>query len=250
MTLGSHQRSIGKKQEHFTPRFLWEPLGRFATDAATGDWRPWTIGAVRNLTPRENSLAMDWSGFGRTWLNPPFDRRVIGAFVAKMCEHNFGTMLIHVRTETAWWRQMNGVAAGFLWLAQRVVFCKADGSPCTIEKPTSKYFGKPANSGAPVVLVAFGFRDLDALYDSGIEGEFDPRLFPRFVIAAMIAGSWRDELAAWLSAHAAPVSTKQLYEFFRNHPKARGRKHWRAQIRKVLQQGPFEPLGNGMWRAA
>lgn len=36
MTIGSHQRSIGKDQARFTPRYIWEVLGPFDTDAATG----------------------------------------------------------------------------------------------------------------------------------------------------------------------------------------------------------------------
>jgi hypothetical protein len=34
MSLGSHQATIGKDQARFTPRWIWQPLGPFATDAA------------------------------------------------------------------------------------------------------------------------------------------------------------------------------------------------------------------------
>lgn len=48
MTLGSHQTAIGRDQARFTPRWIVEALGRFDTDAATGDPRPFDIGANRS----------------------------------------------------------------------------------------------------------------------------------------------------------------------------------------------------------
>jgi hypothetical protein len=49
-------------------------------------------------------------------------------------------------------------ASGILFLADRLKFCRADGSE------------QPHNSGAPAVLVAFGERDLFRLRMSGIAG--------------------------------------------------------------------------------
>lgn len=180
MTLGSHQATIGRDQARFTPRWILDPLGEFDTDAAAGDPRPFDI-ASRNITAAQNSLTMDWSDFGRTWLNPPFDRRVVGAFVAKMCAHNNGILLIHVRPETAWFRPIWDHAAALLFLGGRVIFCKADGSPCTIESPGAKHFGKAANSGAPVVLCAFGQANATRLEVCGLAGAFVPLTHARYI---------------------------------------------------------------------
>lgn len=174
MSLGSHQATIGKDQARFTPRWIWEPLGPFQTDAAAGDPRPWDIGTERNITAAQNCLTMDWRLFHRTWLNPPFDRRIVGDFVRLMCEHNHGIMLLHVRTETKWFRPIWDHASALLFLAGRVIFCKADGSLCTIDNPSAKHFGKSANSGAPVVLCAFGQEDADVLAAGRLDGAFVP----------------------------------------------------------------------------
>lgn len=40
MTLGSHQQTIGKRQDRFTPRWILDPLEAFDTDPAAGDPRP------------------------------------------------------------------------------------------------------------------------------------------------------------------------------------------------------------------
>lgn len=165
MTLGSHQRSIGKSQVHFTPRWILDRLGIFDTDPCAGQPRPWDC-ARCNYT--EGGLDRCW--YGRVWLNPPFDRREIGRWIAKLAEHGRGTALVHARTETDWFANVWRSATTLLFLGERIVFCKADGSPQTISDPSSLHFGKPANSGAPVVIAAFGREDAIILENSGLRG--------------------------------------------------------------------------------
>lgn len=165
MTLGSHQRTIGKSQVHFTPREILDRLGTFDTDPCAGSPRPWDCARVNHT---EGGLDRRW--YGRVWLNPPFDRREIGRWIAKLAEHGRGTALVHARTETAWFFHVWRSATALLFLSDRIVFRKADGSPQTISEPSSRYFGKPANSGAPVVLAAFGREDAEILARSGLRG--------------------------------------------------------------------------------
>lgn len=249
MTLGFHQRTVGSSDERFTPRSIIDPLGAFATDAAAGDPRPFDIGAERNITAAMDSLAMDWRGFGRTYLNPPFNRYQVGAFVEKMCRHGHGVMLLHVRTETAWFRPIWDFATAVLFLAGRVIFLKADGSPVTIEKPGSKHFGKTANSGAPVLLCSFGFEDADVLASCGIDGHFQPLRIPRFILVAAIEPSWREAVDEVLRSAKGPVSLADLYRAFAGHPKARGRAHWREKLRQTLKRGGFTRVGPGIYAA-
>lgn len=147
MTLGSHQRSIGKSQVHITPRFIIDALGPFDLDPCAADPRPWNC-AKHNYTAADNGLVRSWDG--SVYLNPPFDRREVGKWIAKLALHNDGIALLHARTETAWFRPIWQYASAILFLGNRVTFCKPDGTPCTTDK------GEPANSGAPVVLCAFG----------------------------------------------------------------------------------------------
>lgn len=154
MTLGSHQRTVGKSQTHLTPRWLIDRLWAFDLDpCAAPEPRPWDCADV-NLTA--GGLEAEWRG--RVWLNPPFDRYEVGRWVAKLAAHGNGIALLHARTEAAWFEPVWSSATAILFLADRIKFCRADGTE------------QPANSGAPVVLCAWGFRNELALRRSGLDG--------------------------------------------------------------------------------
>jgi hypothetical protein len=79
MTLGSHQKTVGDSQNWITPKWIIGALGPFDLDPAGADPRPWDC-ANRTLT--QNGLSVPWEG--RVWLNPPFDRYVVGKWIAKL----------------------------------------------------------------------------------------------------------------------------------------------------------------------
>lgn len=155
MTLGFHQTTIGKSQVHLTPRWIIDRLGPFDLDPCAADPRPWDC-ARENICAAQDGLARPWGG--RVWLNPPFDRRVVARWMARLAVHGHGTALIHARTETGWFRPAWGRASAMLFLFERLHFCRPDGT------------AQPANSGAPAVLVAFGSEDAERLRESRIPG--------------------------------------------------------------------------------
>jgi hypothetical protein len=155
MTLGSHQRAIGKSQDHITPKWIIDRLGPFDLDPAAADPRPWDC-ATRNFTEVDDGLSRRWSG--RVYLNPPYDRYQVARWIARLAEHGCGTALLHARTEAAWFEPIWRSASGILFFADRLKFCHPDGST------------QPFNSGAPPVLAAFGKYDLARLETSGITG--------------------------------------------------------------------------------
>ena len=55
MTLGSHQRVLGKSQVHMTPKRIIAALGPCDCDPTAADARPWNC-ATRNITEAENGL--------------------------------------------------------------------------------------------------------------------------------------------------------------------------------------------------
>jgi hypothetical protein len=136
VTLGSHQRSIGKSQVRITPRSILDPLGPFDLDPCGNDPRPWDC-AHTTYTEADNGLLLEW--FGRVWLNPPFDRRVVGMFIERMARHGRGTALVHARTETEWFRSIWQRASAMLFLAGRYIFHNPDGSQCGISTPGAKH---------------------------------------------------------------------------------------------------------------
>jgi hypothetical protein len=154
MTLGSHQKTVGASQDHLTPRCIIEALGPFDLDPCAADPRPWDC-ATRNICEAEDGLDVKWDG--RVWLNPPFDRRLVGKWIGRLAEHGHGTALLHARTETEWFRICWQNATAMLFMAKRLIFVKPDGTPCTTKQ------GERANSGAPPVLVAFGEDDAQKL---------------------------------------------------------------------------------------
>ena len=81
-----------------------------------------------------HGLERAWFGF--VYLNPPFDRYAVGKWIAKLAAHNKGICLLHARTEAAWFEPIWRHAAAILFLADRIKFCRPDGSE------------QPANSGA------------------------------------------------------------------------------------------------------
>jgi hypothetical protein len=155
MTLGSHQQTVGRSQIHLTPKWVIDRLGPFDTDPCAAEERPWDCAKV-NITERDNGLIRAWHG--RVFLNPPFDRYEVAQWIARLAEHGQGTALLHARTEAAWFEPCWRSASGILFMADRIKFCKPDGSE------------QPHNSGAPAVLVAFGTKDLARLRGCGIAG--------------------------------------------------------------------------------
>lgn len=252
MTIGSHQSSIGKSQVHLTPRWILDPLGPFDLDPCASDPRPWDCAAA-NFTEADDGLARDW--FGRVWLNPPFHRYRIAAWLDRMERHDRGIALVHARTETEWFGHIWRGAAALLFLAGRVVFCQTDGAPQIVSDPASKHFGKVANSGAPVVLAAFGPRDADVLAAEPLAGQFVPLIFARHVLGAALdqsddGRSWRAIVADWLRHEAGPIAVADLYRAFADHPKSKANPNWKAKLRQTLQRGAGRSIGRDRWVAA
>ena len=150
MTLGSHQQSVGKSQDHLTPRWIIDALGPFDLDpCASLHGSPCANHVIR---PPADGLALRWSPKMLVWLNPPFDRYQVATWIQRLADHSNGIALLHARTES--WKQ----ASAILFMAKRIAFCRADGA------------AQSANSGAPPVLIAFGDLAKHRLTSLGIPG--------------------------------------------------------------------------------
>jgi hypothetical protein len=158
MTIGSHQRGVAKSQTYITPKPILKALGEFDLDPCAAPVQPWRTAKVQWALPEHNGLERNW--LGRVWLNPPFDSRGVLKWVDKMGDHKRGTLLIHARTETKWFQRIWATADALLFLYNRVYFARPDGS--TLQD----------NSGAPVVLCAYGQQDMTALKRCGLPGAY------------------------------------------------------------------------------
>ena len=97
----THQQSIGKSQIHLTPRSIIDALGPFDIGPCAASTRPFDCADV-NYTESDDGLAQPWRGF--VWMNPPYDRRGIGAWMHRIAEHGDDIALVHARTETKWFQ--------------------------------------------------------------------------------------------------------------------------------------------------
>lgn len=236
-----HERTIGKSQVHLTPQWILQPLGAFDLDPCASDPRPWDIARI-NFTEADNGLLQDW--FGRVFLNPPYDRRIIGSFVDKMRRHGIGTALVHARTDTQWFKPIFESASALLFLTGRVQFCKTDGS---LQRQAN---GRRGASTAPVVLAAFGYDDADILALCGLDGDFVPLRIPRTMLAATFTPSWRAAVDQFMREKSGPVSLAEIYRAFAEHPKTKKNPHWREKLRQTLQRGDFKRMAPGIYAGA
>ena len=150
MALGSHQQSVGKNQNHITPKWIVDRLEPFDLDPCAADPRPWDCARI-NWT--ERGLERNW--FGLVYLNPPFNRYEVGEWIAK---HGNGITLLHARAEAEWFEPIWQHAAAILFMADRIKFYRPNGTE------------QPANSGAPPILAAFGDDAVLRLHRCGIAG--------------------------------------------------------------------------------
>jgi hypothetical protein len=158
MTLGSHQKSIGDSQNWITPRWIIDAIGPFDLDPCAADPRPWNCAQVNWVI---RGLERQWIGF--VFLNPPFARYEVGAWIARLAEHGHGIALLHARTEAAWFEPIWQRAAAILFMADRIHFYRPDGTR------------EAGNSGAPPILAAFGDTAVLRLHGSGIGGALATR---------------------------------------------------------------------------
>ena len=144
-TMGSHQSARAISTIWLTPPEIIRALGHFDLDpCACPEPEPW-ITASEHWTVRDRSLLREWRG--RVWLNPPFGPKdLVLMFMRRMVDHNHGIALLFARTgdrsvscQTVW-----GKASAVLFLKGRPHFHRQDGTRAK------------ANSGAPVVLIAYG----------------------------------------------------------------------------------------------
>jgi hypothetical protein len=238
--IGGHHKPNAKTVEWLTPPSIIDALGgheSFGLDPCAPLHQPYPT-ARRCFTVNDNGLIQDW-GSERVWMNPPYSAHLIVKWMARMAAHDCGTALIFARTETdSFFRHVWASASALLFIRGRINFHLPDGSRA------------PANSGAPSVLCAYGTHDADVLAFCGIQGRFVPLRISRSVLVAAINPTWREALREWFAEQAGQVSLDDLYRAFSDHPKTRTNPTWKATLRRTLQEGAFDRVGRGRWKAA
>lgn len=159
--MGSHQNYDGDSVEWYTPPGIFTALGlTFDLDPAAPvgglDWVP----AARHYSIDDDGLTQPWEG--RVWLNPPYGPNT-ERWMRKLAAHGSGVALVFARTETAWWHETIVASDAVCFIAGRLTFLTAAGTPALY------------NAGAPSALVAYGADCAEALATSGLGMTFGVR---------------------------------------------------------------------------
>ena len=255
--IGGHQQPRGATDDWFTPPAVIDALGgarSFDLDPCTMIARPWDT-ARAHYTPEDDGLAKEW--FGRVWLNPPYNRDQIGAWLWRMARHGRGVALIFARTETeVFHRTVWEQAEALLFLEGRLHFHAA--ADTLIERRGREPIlipagGRmPANAGAPSVLVAYGRDDAEVLADGPLPGAFVALRLRTIIFGASNEeaknnATWIAVVGAEIERAGGTVTVADLYRALADHPKAGRTNHLREKIRQTLQRGPFAPVARGVW---
>lgn len=160
-SLGSHQRpNRGASDDWLTPPEIILALSPFDLDPCASVDQPWRT-AETQWTVEDDGFDRPWHGL--VWLNPPFGPAA-ERWIARLADHGDGIALVPARTETRWFvSQVWARADAILFLHGRPHF----------HHPVSGDRGK-LNSGAPIVLVAYGPRASRRLAESDLAGSFVP----------------------------------------------------------------------------
>ncbi|MEG1587202.1 MAG: DNA N-6-adenine-methyltransferase [Bacteroidales bacterium] len=154
--IGSHQSAKMKNDEWLTPPELIRSIGEFDLDPCAPVNRPWNT-AKKHYSIKEDGLSKSWAG--RVWLNPPYGREA-AKWLDKLAKHGDGIALVFARTETEmFFRYVWNKASALLFIEGRLHFHYVTGERAK------------ANSGAPSVLIAYGYQCADILAQCGIKGK-------------------------------------------------------------------------------
>jgi hypothetical protein len=163
--IGGHHSPKSATTEWLTPPGVIERLGgwlSFDLDPCGQAEPPYPI-ARRRYCKADNGLAQRWHG--RVFVNPPYDAQDVGKWMGRLADHGTGTALIFARTETSsFMRYVWKRATALLFIAGRINFHVGEAFD---DELTGKRFEvgdrAPRNSGAPLVLIAYGHADADVL---------------------------------------------------------------------------------------
>lgn len=154
MNLSSHQQQTTDQSDTWlTPISILEKLGEFDLYPCTPEVMPWET-AKKRYTKKDDGLIQPWDG--RVWMNPPFGKEA-AKWLEKLSNHGNGIALVPARTETKmFFDHVWGKADAVCFIKSRPHFHYADGTRA------------PFNSGAPICLIAYGFVNEVALFNSGL----------------------------------------------------------------------------------
>lgn len=137
------------ENEWYTPTLYVEMartvMGGIDLDPASCAEANETVGADHFFTKEDDGLTLSW--YGRVWLNPPYSRDLMPAFVDKLKqEFAFGDvsqaiMVSHNNTDTAWFHSISEAAAAVCFPKKRIKFYRGDDIAAPVNGQMFIYLG-------------------------------------------------------------------------------------------------------------
>ena len=129
---GAHVSQNSTEQEWYTPAYIIEAArqcmgGGIDLDPCSSEHAQATVKAARYFTKADDGLMQMWAG--RVWMNPPYDKKLIGEFVKVLllADVEQAIVLVNNATETGWGQALLTEADAICFPSGRVRFESPSG---------------------------------------------------------------------------------------------------------------------------
>lgn len=108
-----------------------EVMGEIDLDPASSDVAQISVRSSRYFTAKDDGLDRPWSG--RVWLNPPYSRGILAAFVSKLLQDlgdvSEAIVLVNNATDARWFHDLLSACHALCLPPGRIRFESPNGSP-------------------------------------------------------------------------------------------------------------------------
>jgi len=154
----------GEFEWHTPARYIEaarQVLGTIDLDPASSEVAQVTVRAKNFYTAKDDGLKQEWRG--RVWLNPPYHRTQMPAFVSKLvAEFEAGNisaaiMLTHNYTDTSWFHKAAEASSAICFTRGRIRFTNTDGSAAAPSQGQAFFYFGPDPMKFAAVFRDIGF---------------------------------------------------------------------------------------------
>jgi len=129
-------------------------MGSIDLDPATSHEANQVVKAEQIFTAEDDGLSQKWEG--NVWLNPPYSRDLMPAFVGKLCDSyesgdvEQAVLVSHNNTDTQWFQRLAGASTAICFPAKRIRFYRGEDVAAPVNGQAFFYLGKGADRFAEV----------------------------------------------------------------------------------------------------
>ena len=129
-------------------------MGGIDLDPASSEEANQVVKAARYFTHRDDGLAQQWTG--RVWMNPPYSRDLMPAFVEKLKQSYLSgdvqqaIMVSHNNTDTGWFHSLAPECSGVCFPKNRIKFYRGEDVAAPVNGQAFFYLGENHDAFAEV----------------------------------------------------------------------------------------------------